>query len=210
MNTMAQFFQLLGMTATAAALIGVFLYFALKRYFGSYLDKKAANLADKEDIGDITRIVESIKLDHAREVTQLAELLRSRTSMRLVAAEKRLEAHQRAYAIGITMQMYAHMSDTQKQASLREEWGVFWQQNSLYLEPAVRSAFLDAYSAFDLHMTFRDMGTHDPEKQARDAIARMETMRKLTEVATEAVRLPPIANEQEMAQQALSAPGGAP
>ncbi|MGA9667162.1 MAG: hypothetical protein WBQ69_12050 [Gallionella sp.] len=44
-------------------------------YFGKYLGAKAANLATKEDIGDITRKVENIKVEYSRQMEELKDSL---------------------------------------------------------------------------------------------------------------------------------------
>jgi len=63
---------------TVAAILNFILILALfvatylvKKYFPSYFDKKAANLATKEDFGDITKQDEGIKYEYSSEIESL-------------------------------------------------------------------------------------------------------------------------------------------
>ena len=78
-------------------MITVAIWALVKRFLGDYLGEKAKNLATREDIGAITRIVQETKQTFAQDLARLSEELRAQTSMRLLAAEKRLEAHQEVY-----------------------------------------------------------------------------------------------------------------
>lgn len=46
-------------------------YFILKKYMSGYLDQKSKNLATKEDVGEITNIVETIKSENAHVLEEL-------------------------------------------------------------------------------------------------------------------------------------------
>ena len=64
-------------------------------YFGTYLREKGKNLATKEDLAELTRIVEAIKNEHAKEL----EVVKGRQQLRMAALDKRLQAHQEAFAL---------------------------------------------------------------------------------------------------------------
>ena len=69
------------------------------KYLPSYLSKKGENLATKEDIAEITREVERVKSEHTERLEGIAEHLRYRNQLRLAALDRRLQAHQEAYAL---------------------------------------------------------------------------------------------------------------
>jgi len=64
----------------------------LAGYFRSYLGKKAENLATKEDIEGITRIVEGVKSDLATNQELIRWELGKRATIHRLAAEKEFEA----------------------------------------------------------------------------------------------------------------------
>ena len=78
----------------------------LRSFFPSYFNEKGKNLATKEDIGEITEAVESVKEDYTKRLKELEhqnalvlEQLRMNQQLRLAAVEKRLAAHQEAFAL---------------------------------------------------------------------------------------------------------------
>lgn len=109
-----------------------------RAFFPAYLGKKGQNLADKEDIAQITREIEGVKSGYA----MVAEQFRAQHQLRLAAVERRLEAHQEAYALWSKLM----------KGPLTDQWGAliaecqhWWSSNCLYLEPDAREAFSDAY-----------------------------------------------------------------
>lgn len=58
-------------------IIGLFLFFIFKNYYPKYFETKGTNRATKEDIGEITRIAESIKT----ELTKSTEELKAQLSL---------------------------------------------------------------------------------------------------------------------------------
>ncbi|WP_028215333.1 hypothetical protein [Paraburkholderia mimosarum] len=109
----------------------------LGAYFSTYLKEKGKNLATKEDIGELTRIVEEIKNEHAKEL----ELLKSRHQLRMAALDKLLQAHQEAFALWRRLYRGVHSDEIAEIVKECEKW---WNDNCLYLEP---EAFSDAYWA---------------------------------------------------------------
>ena len=54
------------------AMIGIiFLIMFKKNYFPKYLEEKGKNLATKEDVADITKKVESVKLEHNQKFDEI-------------------------------------------------------------------------------------------------------------------------------------------
>jgi len=74
---------------------------------------------------------------------------RDRThQLRLAAVDKRLQTHQKAYALWRKLQYTTY--DDEKLLETVTECRVWWEQNCLYLEPVAREAFVKAYSIADL------------------------------------------------------------
>jgi len=87
-------------------LLGVGAIVLLLRSLRSYATEKGKNLATKEDIGTITREVEKVRSEYAERFESLAqqnrlllEHTRQRHELRLAALDRRLAAHQEAYAL---------------------------------------------------------------------------------------------------------------
>jgi hypothetical protein len=124
-------------------------------YFGSYLRTKARNLATKEDIEEITNKVESIKVEYAKQLELLQQehrrLLQQQElkhKLSVAALDKRLVAHQEAYALWWKLVGSATKTEGEDVAFECQEW---WVHNSLYLSPEVRNAFSQAYHAAFIH-----------------------------------------------------------
>lgn len=75
---------------TGVVILSLLLYYTFKRFWPKYFEAKAKNQATKEDIGEITQIVESIKADLLRSTEELkANLLFSNQhKLDLKAAER--------------------------------------------------------------------------------------------------------------------------
>jgi hypothetical protein len=58
-------------TQVIVSVVGLFLFFVFKNYYPKYFEAKGTNQATKEDIGEITEIVESIKTDLVKRTEEL-------------------------------------------------------------------------------------------------------------------------------------------
>jgi hypothetical protein len=118
------------------ALPGV-VVFAAVLFFKRYLGEKAKNLATKEDIGEITREVESVKHDY----NALLEHLKVRNQLRMAALDKRLQVHQEAFTKW--HRLISAIGEDQMEAAAKEcrDW---WTLNCIYLEPKIRDGLLEA------------------------------------------------------------------
>jgi hypothetical protein len=204
-----------GVPAVEAGLIAVVLYFLFKRYFGTYMDEKAKNIATKEDIVEITRkvedvkheyllklndAIESIKHEHSKELAKIAEDLKARSSLRVLAGEKRLEVHQQAYSLWNRLLSMTQSSDERKHRALASECMDFWMANCLYLSPPVRNVFPKAVVASRHHHSVSEM--YKTSKFAEDHVAieaNYETVRSLGDLITKACELP-VLNEDALVQ----------
>ncbi|MDE1893683.1 MAG: hypothetical protein KGM46_04870 [Pseudomonadota bacterium] len=171
----------------------------VKRFFGDYLSEKGKNQATREDIAEITRIVEGAKQSFNQDFARLTEELRAQTSLRMLAAEKRLEAHQEVYQLWRQLVDGIHSEDSERRQLLKQQCLNFHFTKCLYLDSTVREAFIAAITSFDIHpdllrspqinpMIDRTMMT----KEIQDNFRRVE---RLGKAITDACELPAIAGK---------------
>lgn len=130
-----------------------------------YSRKKGENLATKQDIGAITETVSKIK-DHfdranaeASHVRQMiVEAFKAKETLRGVAADKRLEALQRAYELWRKL-----LHADPKTSEVLIECEAWWDKNCLYLDGPARSAFSAAMHAWSNRSSYLNSGdrSHD-------------------------------------------------
>jgi len=168
----------LGSFGVGAILAAGVVFFVLKSFIPSYLSKKAENLATHEDIAKITDEIERVKTQYA----VLLEELRAKNQLRLAAIDRRLQAHQEAFTLWRELFGFTHTNEIGKAVLKCQDW---WEKNCLYLEPKVREAFLDAYSAAHTH--------HALVQGQSDAQSIQESWKRITrfpDIVFEATQLP--------------------
>ena len=155
-------------------------------FFKSYLDAKAQGLAKSEDINKITRKVADIK----HEYDLALKAIDNQNQMRTVVAEKRMEAHQRAYTLWLDLKSSLLDDDLNSKIHECQE---FWLENCLYLDQEARIAFNRAYREAHNHRSLYKMylGSNDPDGRQYVADAHAHVM-KAGGVIEKAVGLPPL------------------
>ena len=123
------------------------LIWSFRSYIGNYLTKKAENLATKQDIQSITRLQEEVKA----EFEQILEMQRSEAQLRLAVIERRFQAHQEAHSLWLKLLHSVHSKDNPDAVMECQQW---WGENSLYLDPKPRVAFIRACNAAFDHPSF--------------------------------------------------------
>jgi predicted acyl esterase len=129
---------------------------ALGTYLTGYLTEKGKGLATKEDIGRVTTIVEEIKAQHAAEL----ENLKSENQLKMAALDKRLQAHQEAFALWRRIYQAVHTDEIGAVVSQCQAW---WDSNCLYLSQDARQAFSDAYWYAGLHKGYMNVPVRDAQ-----------------------------------------------
>lgn len=124
-------------------------------FFGAYLNAKAKNLADKEDIKKLTQITEEVK----RENAALLKALDAKQQLRMAAIDRRLAAHQEAFELWSRVTTY--LWEPQKIEELKYECWTWWIANCLYMEPAARTAFRVAFASAPDHRMVVETATND-------------------------------------------------
>lgn len=132
--------------AASSAVAGAALLLA-RSYFKSYVNEKAKNLATKEDLKDITRLVEEVKHEFSIDL----EERRTKNQLRMAALDKRLQAHQEAFALWRRLMITVYKENI---GELVIECQTWWNHNCLYLEPEARDAFSNAYFSAAHHQQF--------------------------------------------------------
>lgn len=159
-------------------------------FLGSYLRMKGKNLATKEDTDAITKKVETVRAEYAKQLESLAQEHRlfiqreeRKHELSLAALDKRLAAHQEAYALWWELMWNASKKENVGEIVMKcQEW---WVHNSLYLTAEARKAFSEAYHAAHLHPDLLEA------RESSDEIREnFKTIRQAGEVLVRAVTLP--------------------
>lgn len=175
-----------------AALIAAGIAYSIGRHaIGSYLSEKGKNLATREDIEQVTRLVENVKAPY----NELLEELRARHQLRLAAIDRRLQAHQESFTLWRELLGATHTPDVGTIVIKCQTW---WEQSCLYLEPEVRHAFVQAYSAAHIHNSLTaDRSNSEAVKQNWNEVM------QFPEVLFRAIQLPPLSElEKKQVEQA--------
>lgn len=166
-----------------------------RQFFPAYLQEKGKNLATKEDISQITRQVEEVKDLYAKQLKVFEhqnavalEQLRGQHQLRLAAVDRRLEAHQQAFALWRRLMSKVHSEDVHKVVVECQSW---WEENCLYLNAEVRDSFNRAYTAANSHY----MLTQSPI-DAKAMHENWTVIQKAAEDILEAVQLPSLGSRE--------------
>ena len=114
-------------------------------FLGSYIRRKGENLATKEDISEITKIIESIKTNNAFKIEDYSHHNR----LRMAALDKRLDIYQQAFTLWLNLRRSVYNREKNIKMVMKcQEW---WETNCLYLDDDSRKAFLSSIHAVALH-----------------------------------------------------------
>jgi hypothetical protein len=127
-------------------------------YLASYIARRTKNLATKEDIAEIARKVEAARATRTERVTaverseprqqQASSAAVERSEQRQQSpgtVDRRLEAHQEAYALW--WKLVDAVNNDKKVMDVSLECQNWWVKNCLYLDAEARLAFNRAYFA---------------------------------------------------------------
>jgi len=127
-----------------AVVAGVVVFLLIKYFLPGYLTQKGKNLATTEDIERITEKIEGVKSQYSI----ILEEVKAKNQLRMAGIDMRLKAHQEAFSLWRELISHAHDKDIGNVVIKCQKW---WENNCLYLEPEVRAAFMDSYSAAHTH-----------------------------------------------------------
>ncbi|WP_333907369.1 hypothetical protein [Delftia acidovorans] len=157
---------------------------------GTYLAEKGKNRATKEDIADITKKVKEVEDVFNRGLSDL----NAHHQLRMVAAERRLLAHQEAYSLWDKMMTTVHTdeAETRRAAFECQEW---YKKNCIFLGDQSRDAFQRAYLSAPDHQMAKK--TRDVELVQRNWQILMAPQTALLQE----VALPPISRDYSKPQR---------
>ncbi|MCX8890474.1 hypothetical protein NOK91_25390 [Vibrio parahaemolyticus] len=145
----------LGSFSIGLATALMFVALITKFYIPAYLKEKAKNLATKEDISEITEAIEKVRSQYNEKLQELIyqnnvqlEGHKALNQLRVVAPERRLQAHQEAFALWRKMLSSLHSDERVNVVMECQDW---YNQNCLYLSAKSREAFSVAYGALAIH-----------------------------------------------------------
>lgn len=111
---------------------------------GTYLAEKGKNRATKEDIGEITRAVKEIEAGFNEKLADL----QAHHQLRMVAAERRIQAHQDAYDWISQLRLAIHYS-AESWGPLIREAHIWQRRNNLFMGRLTRESFALALCGFE-------------------------------------------------------------
>ena len=176
-----------------------------KIYLRPYLDKKGENLATKEDVAGITDKIEQVKAEYAKDFEDirqqnrfLLEHAQYKNQLRLAALDRRLQAHQEAYALWQNLMDNAHDREKVGDAvATCQEW---WRENSLYLDAEARKAFITAFKSAPTYCQIwtelREADAGEMEMRESVLTESWESVSSAGKVIVKAVELPSLAEEE--------------
>lgn len=169
---------------------------------GGYLAEKGKNRATKEDIATITREVEQVRA----EFTNGVEDLKAHHQLRMVAAERRIQAHQEAYTLIDELRSCIKYSE-ESWKPLAKNANSWHRRNYLYMGKETRNRFARALHGFEsfrgqMHWMERDAYERSEEQYGVDR-ARLkqiwdEEIDQVYETIAAEVELPPLAMSEVM------------
>lgn len=161
-------------------------------YFRSYLNKKAENLATKEDLAEITRKVESVRAEYAEKLqtvihenTLVRDALDRRHQLGMAALDKRLQAHQTAYYLWREILIKFQRKDDN--SAFFEKCDIWWAKHCLYLSPEAEKAFRAALRLGHAFKAFQGTVTE---------LKAFESITSAGDVIRKAAQLPPLPQDE--------------
>jgi hypothetical protein len=155
----------LGVGSISGLVVSICVLFFARAFFGSYLTEKGKNLATKEDVANITKLVEEVKYRFSTDL----EDHRTKNLLRMAALDKRLQAHQEAFSLWRELFFSLNTTEVREVVVRCQVW---WNKNCLYLEPEARAAFNTCIFNAANHDAFKKMGNAALEAQNFDGILR--------------------------------------
>ena len=160
---------------------------AVGAFLGSYLKKKAENVATKEDIEEITKKVEDIRTQYSEQLESHKASLQLSNQLKLAALDKRLQKHQEAYSLW--RKLFFNLRKEEKIGPSIDECQKWWNENCLYLSDEARSAF---HTAIFLAVDFRNI----PRTDSKEIKEWFNLIKAAAEKIVEAVNLPSLGEDE--------------
>ena len=109
--------------------IGIVLVMA-KSYFPSYVGTKAKNLATKEDISEITKKIEAVKLEYAHEIERVKVQLQIQSSLKQAFQSQCLHAVESINSLLVNITLYCWRELAERSPNEHYVWSSVDESNS--------------------------------------------------------------------------------
>jgi hypothetical protein len=130
-------------------------------FFASYFRKKGENLATREDLDKLTRLVESVKHENAMFV----EEFKAGQIHRFVAAPERLAALQKAFVLWRNLFDVLRTAQFQEDLAAAKSW---WNEHCLYMDNPARQSFIQGLASIQAWVAQKEKGEEGSEKLWQD------------------------------------------
>lgn len=117
---------------------------AVAAYFGAYQAEKGKNSATKEDIGEITKAVGEVNSEFNKKL----EEFKTYHQLRMVAAERRIQAHQEAFSLWREFHQ-GYSQDDESWKTTYKKADKWYQENNFFLGKETRNNFYVALTGSD-------------------------------------------------------------
>lgn len=164
--------------------------------FSAYLTEKAKNRATKEDVTAITEKVEKVRSDFNVQL----ENLRTHHQLRMVVAERRIQAHQEAFMRGSNLYQSFKIPSDDEWRRIHDQSIEWYENNCLFLAPRTREAFIQTLNGVEKFRHLRKNTSQELVWNQVDTTEEQKEMRRiwneevmaLFHCVAEEVELPPI------------------
>ena len=164
---------------------------AASAYLGAHLAEKGKNRATKEDIGEITKAVGKVNA----EFNEKLEELKAQHQLRMVAAERRLQAHQEAYTHWQSLVSAIIQLDKHQTFQLASEAKTWYVKNCIYLTQTSRQAFVKTWECVYAYYL------HTPERTAEEFIQISHDLNAQGNVFLREVELPELRSIDQLPER---------
>lgn len=124
---------------------------------GTYLAEKGKNRATSEDIAAITRKIEEVKTEYSRQM----EDLKAHHQLRMVAAERRMQAHQEAYLHWVSLSSAVLQSGKFEVYAKADDLKLWYSSNCIYLTTTSREAVRATWTCVYASYAYEQTGNQD-------------------------------------------------
>ena len=157
-------------------------------FLGAYLKKKGENVATKQDLKQMTDIVENIRSKYTEQIESHKSSLQLSNQLKLAALDKRLQKHQEAYTLWRKLIFSIHHDEKRNWEAVQacQNW---WEENCLYLGHEARWAF---HTAINLASDFRSI----PREETKERRELFNGIKMAGDKILEGVKLPSLGEDE--------------
>lgn len=156
-------------------------------FLGAYGAEKAKNHATKQDIGEITKAVKAVEAGFNEKLADL----QAHHQLRMVAAERRMQAHQEAFELWGYLYNAVELPHKRDLQPILDKCTDWYMKNCIFLTDTSRKAFNMARVAAQAHFDFRN----DPQIPRTTFQENWEMLESIGNILLAEVNLPKMSDE---------------